>query len=342
MLSGHGDPAGGVRVTQSAVASGFARVFQAAGDLVVYEGSEPYRLACWPLTEAGARSVAGPSASGVAWPQPSALLRVGSAAVDFVGRTAERCRLERWRDGVETMAVRLLHGPGGQGKTRLAMQVAGEWRARCWAVLGAFHRGERQAPEAFEVPADLDRSAGVLVVVDYAERWDTADLLTLLGDSHVGAGRGIRVRVLLLSRSAEAWWHDLAYKIQKDLGLVADRDELLSLETDPGVSRASLFSAARERFAALLGVSGAQTVGSARALDSHDDYRLVLSVHMAALAAVLGMGTTPRDPVEASAFLLARERCFWQALQNRAVEPVTATPDAMAQLVYTAPPSRAR
>ncbi|MFF1343419.1 tetratricopeptide repeat protein [Streptomyces sp. NPDC058290] len=338
-MSGQGDAAAGGLVTQSAVASGFARVFQAAGDLVVYEGSEPYRLARWPLTAAGARAVAGPSASGVRWPQPSALLRAGNAAVDFVGRTAERDRLERWRDGVEAMAVRLLHGPGGQGKTRLAMQVAVEWRARGWVVLGAFHRRERQAPEAFEVPADLERSAGVLVVVDYAERWDTADLLTLLGDTHVGAGRGIRVRVLLLSRPAGAWWHGLAHRIQEDLGLVADRDELLSLETDPGVSRASLFTAARDRFAALLGVSGAETVGPARELDSRDDYRLVLTVHMAALAAVLGMedeGTAPGDPVEVSAFLLARERRFWQALHHRAVEPVTATPDAMAQLVYTA------
>ncbi|MGW4892476.1 tetratricopeptide repeat protein [Kitasatospora sp. NPDC004240] len=333
-MSGKGDPAGG-RVTQNAVASGFARVFQAAGDLVVYEGSEPYRLARWPLTTAAA----GPAVADVGRQQPSALLRAGNAAVDFVGRTAERDRLERWRDGTDAMGVRLLHGPGGQGKTRLAMRVAEEWRARGWVVLGAFHRRERQAPEAFEVPADLERSAGVLVVVDYAERWETADLLTLLGDTHVGAGRGIRVRVLLLSRPAGAWWFGLAHRIQEDLGLAADRDELLSLETDPGVSRASLFTAARDRFAELLGVSGAETVGPARELDSRDDYRLVLTVHMAALAAVLGVedeGTAPGDPVEVSAFLLARERRFWQALHHRAEEPVTATPDAMAQLVYTA------
>ncbi|MFC9327432.1 hypothetical protein [Kitasatospora sp. NPDC057015] len=341
----------------SAQATGFAQVFQAAGDMVVYQGGEPYRLAPWPLAGPDGAETPQIPVAGEGPPLPSMLLRAGSAVVDFAGRTTERERLRRWRDDGAALGVFLLHGPGGQGKTRLAFQTAAEWRARGWVVLGAFHRRDRQAPPAFPVPEDLERAPGVLVVVDYAERWDTEDLLTLLTDTHVGARRGIPVRILLLARPAGPWWQNLAFRIEHALHVVPARSELPPLEDDPGVSRAELFTAARDRFADLLGVPGARTVGQPPELATHDDYRLVLTVHMAALATVLAArrtapegdrvgtedlaptpdgGGPPGDPVEVSAFLLARERDHWSALHSRTEDPLAVTPDAMAQLVYTA------
>ncbi|QKW22467.1 ATP-binding protein [Kitasatospora sp. NA04385] len=320
-----------------AVASGFARVFQAAGDMVVYEGGEPYRLSVWPPT--GSTGTAPPAGVGGGSVLPSELLRAGGEVVDFTGRTAELDRLRRWRDSADAMGVCLVHGPGGQGKTRLALQAAADWRAQSWVVLGAFHRRDRQAAPAFAVPVGLESAAGVLVVVDYAERWDTSDLLTLLDDTHVGAGRGVRVRVLLLARPTGPWWQNLAFRIRRDLGLAAERFELPPVEDEPGVSRAALFAAARDRFAELLDVPGARTAEPPSALAAEDDYRLVLSVHMAALAAVLSVRRStepPEDPVEVSAYLLDRERDHWIALHHRAEDAVTATPDAMGQLVYTA------
>jgi tetratricopeptide (TPR) repeat protein len=328
------------RVVQRAEASGFARVFQAAGDLVVYEGGEPYRLAGWPLAEPG------DGAEAVIPERPSALLRAGNALVGFAGRAAERAWLREWRDGPGGVRVCLVHGPGGQGKTRLASQLAREWAAGGWAVLGGFHRRDRQAPDAFEVPAALDDAAGLLLVVDYAERWETADLLTLLRDTRGRAGRDLPVRVLLLARPAGPWWQNLAYRIGNELRVTAWRYELAPLENDPGLSRAGLYAAARDAFAQVLGVPGAAAGDPPRELETHDDYRLVLTVHMAALAAVLAHGGdgghgghgpgSLGDPVEVSAFLLARERDHWQALHARAEDPVSVTPDAMAQLVYTA------
>ncbi|WP_168220957.1 tetratricopeptide repeat protein [Actinomadura sp. WMMA1423] len=327
-------------VNQHAVASGFARVFQAAGNLIVYEAAECYRLGCWPAQgiNAPASAQVGTPTGVDAWEQPSVLLQASNALVGFTGRADERQRLLQWRDGPAGLAVRLVHGPGGQGKTRLAGQVAGEWAAQGWVVMGAYHRRDRQGPTVFQAPR-LEGAAGVLVAVDYAERWDIADLLTLLHDTRISAGAGVAVRVLLLARPAGTWWQTLQYRIKHDLDLTATRTELRPLENDPAVTREGLFTAARDRFADLLKVPAAKGIAPPTALADHEDYRLVLAVHMAALATVLGhdrSGAPPADPVEVSEFLLGRERAFWQDLHARTDAPLATTPDAMAQVVYIA------
>ncbi|MCX4632779.1 tetratricopeptide repeat protein [Streptomyces sp. NBC_01443] len=322
---------GAARVEQRAVASGFGRIFQATGDMVVYEGVEPYRLAPWPLSRHEGASI--PKAA------PSTLLQAGAATVNFAGRLAERAQARQWRDTEDALRLCLVHGPGGQGKTRLAMQIAAEWRVQGWTVLGAFHHRDRQAPSAFSVPGGLDQAAGVLVVVDYAERWDTEDLLTLLGDTSVGAGRGIRVRVLLLARPSGVWWQNISYRIERDFGIRAERLELPPVETDPMVSREGLFSAARDRFAKLLSIPEARAALPPAGLLGRDEYQLVLAVHMAALGAVLATchgDDPPSEPAAVSAYLLARERDHWLSLRHRREDPLTVTPDAMGQLVYTA------
>ncbi|WP_158997571.1 tetratricopeptide repeat protein [Streptomyces aureus] len=219
------------------------------------------------------------------------------------------------------------------------MQLAAEWGAQGWIVLEAFHARDRQAPPAFNVPDGLEEAAGVLVVVDYAERWDTEDLLTLLADTAVGAGRGVRVRVLLLSRPSGVWWQNLSYRVDRDVGVPAERFELLPVESDPMVSREGLFTAARDSFARLLGVTEARGVQPPPGLLVRAEYQLILSVHMAALCAVLAArqgDQAPGEPAAVSAYLLKRERDHWVALRGRREEPLTVTADAMGQLVYTA------
>ncbi|GAA2893172.1 ATP-binding protein [Nonomuraea rubra] len=179
------------RIHQRATGSGFARIYQAAGDMIIYDGGEPYRLALWP-----APAAAPPPEQARA--RPSGLLQAANGLVAFTGRRDLLDDLRRWRDG-PGLEVRLIHGAGGQGKTRLAHEVARAWRQDGWVALAARHRRDRSVPEPFVVP-DLARAAGVLVVVDYAERWDTADVLSLLADTRVGTG--LPVRVLLLARPA--------------------------------------------------------------------------------------------------------------------------------------------
>ncbi|WP_432872676.1 hypothetical protein [Microbispora rosea] len=204
-------------------------------------------------------------------------------------------------------------------------------------VLAAHHRRDRSTAADFEVPV-FDEAAGVLVVVDYAERWDTADLLTLLRDAHV-SGR-VPVRVLLLARPAGTWWDSLKGRMQRDLGLVPSRRELAPLERESGITRAGLFAVARDRFAELLRVPGAGAAAAPPALERHDAYQLVLTVHMAALAAVLAAERgqdAPVDPARVSEFLLARERDHWEAMASpRREKPLATSPEAMGQIVYTA------
>ncbi|GLW20022.1 hypothetical protein Mame01_00650 [Microbispora amethystogenes] len=322
---------GSRKVIQQAQAAGLARICQAAGDLIVYGGEEPYRWARWPAP-------ASPPTTGEARAQPSELLRASHALVAFTGRHDLLDELTSWRDTAtgQNVAVHLIHGPGGQGKTRLAGHVAGLWRQRGWVVLAAHHRRDRSTAAEFEVPT-FEEAAGVLVVVDYAERWDTADLLTLLRDAHL-PGR-LPVRVLLLARPAGTWWDSLKGRMHRDLGLTPTRRELEPLEQEAGISRAGLFAAARDRFAELLQVPYAR-FGAVPALERHEAYRLVLTVHMAALAAVLAAGRgqePPADPVQVSQFLLARERDHWEAMASpRRERPLATSPEAMGQIVYTA------
>ncbi|MFJ8542573.1 hypothetical protein ACIRFH_11255 [Streptomyces sp. NPDC093586] len=331
----HADPSSasadgeGSKVFITATSSGFSRTYIAAGDMTVHDAPPPYHLTAWPAD----LPVVPP---GQARAHPSLLLRTSHAVVPFTGRGTELESLRRWRDddALPGPAVRLVHGPGGQGKSRLAAQTARLWSADGWSVLVARHRRDLSAPVADTVEP-VAGARGTLVVVDYAERWDLLDLVSLLKDLRAP---GVRVRVLLLARSAGQWWEVLRYRIDRDLGMLADTQVLGPLAEHP-VHRVHLFTAARAGFAERLGVPDPEPVTPPAALLRHEAYGLVLSVHMAALTAVLAHldGTTaPTKPTEVSSYLLARERDHWRELHNGLDRRFPTDPDTMARAVYTA------
>lgn len=310
----------------TASATGFGRVFVALRDMIVHEGPAPYRLTRWSP---------GPP-PGRARSRPSLLLRPSHAVVPFTGREPDLESLRRWRDDASCpgTAVRLVHGPGGQGKSRLAAQVARLWSADGWDVLVAHHRRAHSEPAVESVPSAAG-GPGTLVVVDYAERWDTSDLLALLRDLD---GSGNPVRVLLLARPAGHWWQVLQYRLDRDLGVPADAQQLGPLARRPA-DRTGLFTEARDGFAEQFGVPVPKGVTPPAALLRGEAYRSVLSVHMAALTAVLAHldGTTaPTEPAEVSAYLLARERDHWQEVHRSLDRSFPTGPDTMAQAVCTA------
>ncbi|MET9959409.1 tetratricopeptide repeat protein [Streptomyces sp. NPDC006326] len=267
--------------------------------------------------------------------QPARLLQAGYALVGFTGRRTELSQLATWRDAAGPVSVLLLHGAGGQGKTRLAAHFADTSRNCGWEVLQARHISD-PAP-AGPLPGDAGDGTGrgVLLVADYAERWPAADLLALLTHAAVQARPA---RVLLVARPAGLWWQTLASRLDR-LDLDTAELALTPLTDDPDTGPEALFTAARDSFADALELGQAHRITAPATLSNPKRFGQVLAIHMAALAAVHASrtGTTAGEldsPRRISAYLLDRERDHWQTLKDNC--RVTATVQTLGRAVYTA------
>lgn len=217
---------------------------------------------------------------------PSVLLDARYQVVPWheAGRSEVLEELDAWADdSSKPVAVRLVHGAGGVGKTRLAI----EWIRR---------RRQRHELDGFLV-ADPDRrwlerlcaqGSPVVAVIDYAER--RADLVSVLqrvAALPVAASVGRRIRVLLLARSDGDWWKGLPQR-HPELRALLDACPPIALApvaVTPAERRA-VFAEAARRFAA---VRHRRPV--VRPPIALDDVRFdrVLYLHMLALAAVEGI-----------------------------------------------------
>jgi len=140
--------------------------------------------------------------------RPSWLLAAQNQVVGFSRRTHELAELTDWRNesGVQ-LSTLLIHGPGGQGKTRLATRFAHISADNGWLVQEATYAPdvERAADHATSVIS----YHGLLLIVDYAERWARVDLRHLFQDPMLRVG--LPARVLLLARPAGQWWSSLQH-----------------------------------------------------------------------------------------------------------------------------------
>ncbi|MEU7977367.1 tetratricopeptide repeat protein [Micromonospora sp. NPDC049081] len=238
----------------------------------------------------------------VAW-----LLHPGQAVVDFIGRGWVLRQLESWATDRTAVAVRLLTGAGGVGKTRLAREFAGRlpgWRCE-WIHAGA----EEQT-------AALIASGGVpsrlLVVVDYAETRDRAGVAALV----CAAQRATGVRVLLIARGAGLWWETLsaAYPQQAQLlDAVTGRSQVVELparieEREPG----EIVALAARDFATQL----ARPMPAVEARDRPADTP-VLRLHAEALLTVLD-GRPRHGRYDVLTELLGHEARYWRFAARRA------------------------
>jgi tetratricopeptide (TPR) repeat protein len=236
------------------------------------------------------------------------LLRPEEEVVSFWPRP-ELDVLFDWVNSLRPVAVQLVTGDGGTGKTRLARQLAGEvaeigWRTR-WVPAGT----EQEA-------AGMARDAGepVLLVVDYAET--RAGLPELLAEVTSDAD-GPNMRVLLLARSAGEWWQQLIssseYRPSELLAAVRP------ITLGPVSGRSGQPEVFRQALAAFAGKLGAECPDAEIMLA--DPHAIVLVIHAAALLAVLDHSSAgraagaPGTKAAALAGLLRHEARYWQHSQ---------------------------
>ena len=249
---------------------------------------------------------------------PSRLLATRHEVVDLVGRSQELAELAAWATGAESVGVRVIHGVGGQGKTRLANRFARDLSDAGWVVAQARHRLHPDlASGAVAVEPEV-AGAGLLVVVDYAERWPVADLQSLLKAHLLLRGP---VRVLLLARDVRGWWRtvseallDAGVEQVDEVALAPLANALGREQSDAGAA----FQSAAAAFARHLEVADLGAVWVPKNVELLGDNALTL--HMAALvsvdAATHDAADPPSDPAALSRYLLHRERQGWDELHK--------------------------
>lgn len=259
---------------------------------------------------------------------PARMLRAQSGVIAFSGRDDELGALEEWCSGKED-SVMLLHAQGGQGKTRLALELVERQRRRGWvgAMVHADFHDMAAALGRVEVERALLRSqVELLIIVDYAEAWCTSSalsddpvrrLLRLIKSRPTESTAP--VRVLLIARSPGAWWTDLRDKLH---GLATREMRLGPLADDRG-PRPALYREALTALASgltqLPGYAGgdwpavAAGLAPPAALDEVR-YAHALTLYERALADLLQAGPRP-VPVGPSAstedILLSHESTYW-------------------------------
>ncbi|MEU6986096.1 tetratricopeptide repeat protein [Streptomyces sp. NPDC046324] len=318
-------------------------------DIHVWAGGMPlYLLANWRTEE--------PADPDWLRELPSRMLNARRHVVPFVGREDDLARLGEWRDTGPRLAVRWLHGPGGQGKTRLAAEFAARSGSAGWKVVAAFHGPDADPIEEGTQQLSPAGHAGLLIVVDYADRWQVSALTWLLKNNLLHR-TGVATRVLMVARTANAW---PAVQGLLDTHQAGTSDHALAPLDGGGAEgpggaagpsgaageRGAMFEAARDSFARIYGRPAASRVPPPSSL-AGPDFGLTLAVHMAALVAVDGHGSgsaPPSDMARLTTYLLNREHLHWARLYGadgttpdaRSPRPFRTPPETMKRLVFTA------
>jgi len=227
---------------------------------------------------------------------PAFLLRAEARTARFRSRADELARLALWCQG-SGVRVHLLTGPGGQGKTRLADELASRLR---WASARLDDR--TKLPTGIREP--------LLVIMDYAEMRPEQVGQVILGA--LAEPGNVTVRILLLARSSGDWWQRL--RIQNaalDIALAgATISELGALESSSEGRQHAFIDALADYDAALTAMALPHVAPTEVASPDFADPRLgtALRVQMTALAGLLGMHHRDEGPENV---ILRHESHYW-------------------------------
>jgi hypothetical protein len=235
---------------------------------------------------------------------PGALLRAQYGVVPFHRREKELGDLQEWCRAPSPVNVRLYTGPGGMGKTRLALEAALKMKEEGWWTGFVTHEAIQSPEKTWKALARKDGK--LLLIVDYAET-NRPFLIPVLREMY-RLDRG-PVRLVLLARAALDWWEQL--KGERDgvgellSGPATSRQSLQPL-ADSVEARASSYDIAAEAFAARLQSSRTEASNDLKA----DHFQRVLLLHMKALIDLEGEEKAKGEDHILDR-ILERERKFW-------------------------------
>jgi hypothetical protein len=247
---------------------------------------------------------------------PASLLRADIAPMRFRDRPETEALLA-WAESGGPVSVRLLHGPGGQGKTRLARHVAAKLATNGWATVLI-----SDAAPLEQMPILKSAIVPTFIVVDYAESrpYQLSSLAGIIMNAEE------RVRVLLLARSPGSWQARLAtISAYTTIFSNAPGSGLGSLETEVS-GRQEAWMEAVESLAAHLGrLEGYEEVAWLEvskqlippALHS-ERYSTILAVQEDALATMLTVGVPAYGGPDPLDVLLAHESRYWTKVAGQA------------------------
>jgi hypothetical protein len=263
---------------------------------------------------------------------PSELLQARFGVVGYVEVSGIRADLLDWcTGGARRSAGRLVHGPGGLGKTRLLIEVAAALRRRGWTA-GFLERPHEQFEatlkqrwQALDQLVAHGEDDGLLIVIDYAEgRQDevrrVADRLSQRPETDTRP-----IRVMLLTRSAGEWWTTLhednpeVQRLFRGSGLAPDVIAIEEIASAP--QRLELFQASLRAFGPPLAAqgyvlpTGAPSPEHLRRIETGSGYTRSLAVQMEALLWLAAAAPEPGAPVDdLLGRVLGFERSHWRKL----------------------------
>ena len=241
----------------------------------------------------------------------SQLLRAEEALLPFdPARQPDVESLNAWLDDTRwPLAVRLITGAGGQGKTRLALEICQQRLASNWdaGFLDSDIEVNRM-PASWQALRNLNQP--LLIVIDYAETRQTP-FLALLKAALQNPGNQ-PVRMLLLARDGGEWWDNLPSRDRQCEPLLSGHATSgpfrLPALYEAELDRREAYNKALRVFARTLGVSAPEIVPDL--LGKH--FERPLYVQMAALLALYGERPTTAQGLTKA--LLNHERRYWSGI----------------------------
>jgi len=241
----------------------------------------------------------------------SQLLRAEEGVMPFdPDRQPELDSLNVWLDDQRwPQAIRLMTAAGGQGKTRLAIELCHQRRQSGWyAGFLDNNVGINQMAASWQTLRHRDQP--LLIVIDYAETRQTTFLSLLNATLQTEVSQP--VRILLLARSGGEWWDNLPSKDPKCEALLSGYATTGPFRLPPLYqtvkARQHAYTTALRAFASVLGVAGSEIVPDL----AGEHFERPLYVQMAALLALYG-----EQPITSQGLtkaLLNHERRYWSGL----------------------------